>query len=114
MAKTSIFVSAGEYLLEHGIRDAIVDQNFLLPLAIAVACADGVQVSSSLRRRSSFLEVVGGLIETWFDHRGILLDGEVRVVIFVAANPALALGDDMRTKFLGGEFVSPIAGMRLR
>ena len=40
---------------------------------------------------------------------GILRDGQIRILVFVVENPALALGDDLVAEFFGGEFVSPLA-----
>ena len=45
-----IFVGARQDLLEDGIGDAVVDQDFLLPLAVAVGGIDGIESSASLRR----------------------------------------------------------------
>ncbi len=55
------------------------------------------------------MNLFGGLFEPGLDHRGDLLDGKILILVFVVENPALALGDDLLAKFLGRQFVAPVA-----
>ena len=81
-------------LLEDGISDAIVDENFFLPRAVTVRLAELRENISDLSIER-FLEIFWRDCEAWLDHRGVVFDAEVWVGIFVAKDPALAFGDDL-------------------
>ena len=103
-----IFVGSGDHLLEDGIGDAIVDHQFLLPGPFAVTRIDGVQ-----NRLHFFVNGLAEIFSSKFHTRlyqsGVLLDGKIRVFIFVVQNPALPFGHYLIAEFFGCEFVSPFS-----
>ncbi len=48
-------------------------------------------------------------LETGFDQRGVLLDGEVRIGFQIAEDPALALGHGLIAKLFRRDFIAPLA-----
>ena len=49
------------------------------------------------------------LLQARLDHRGVLLDGELRIAVAIVDDPALALGDDFIAEFVPRQFVAPVA-----
>ena len=47
-------------------------------------------------------------LQAGFDQRCILLGREIRVLVFVVDDPALAFGDHLIAKFLNRKFISPL------
>ena len=60
--------------------------------------------------RIQFLpEVVGGELQARLNVFSNLLDADAGIAILRVHHPAFALGDDLVTKFLLGQLVSPLA-----
>ena len=57
----------------------------------------------------SLAEVLRRELHAGLDELGVLLDGEIRIPVFVVDDPALAFGNHLVAEFFGGEFVSPFA-----
>ncbi len=104
----AVFVGARDDLLEDGVGNAIVDHQLLLPRALAVGGVDGVEAIFHFFVEG-LAEIIGREFQARFDLVGILLDGEIRILVFVVDDPALTLGDDLVAELLGGDFVSPLA-----
>src|ERR1019366_7262667 len=106
--QNAVFVGPRYYLLEDGVGDAVVDHQLFLPGAFAVRGVDGIETVFYFFVDGR-AEIVGRELEAGLDEVRILLDGETGILVFVVEDPALALGDDLGPKFLGGDFVSPLS-----
>ena len=95
-------------LLEDGVGDAVIDEDLLLPCAVAVGLADGVEHAFDLG-----VEIVAEFLvaefEAGLDEGGILFNGDIGVGVDVAEDPAFALGDHVLTELLDGDFIAPLA-----
>ena len=67
-----ILVGTRENLLEDGVRDAVVDHDFLLPLAFAVGRADGIKHPLHLGI-DLFAKCLRASLHAGLDHGGVLL-----------------------------------------
>ena len=81
---------------------------FVLPRAVAVRLADGVEHAFDFGVER-VAEVLVAELEARLDQRGVLFDGEAGVGVDVAEDPALALGDRLVAELLDGDFVAPLA-----
>ena len=104
----AVVLGADDDLLEDGVGDAVVDQDLLLPLAVAVRLADRGEDGLDPRRqsspKSSGANSMPGSMSAAF-----CFGREVRVGLEVAEDPALALGDGLVAELLRGDFVAPLA-----
>jgi len=111
--KHAIFVGASHNLLEDRVGDAIVDEEFFLPGALAVRCVDGVEAVFYFFV-DRLPEVFLSKLESGFDEVGVLLDGEIGIFVFVVQDPALALRDNLAAELLGRKLVAPLAERAFR
>ena len=92
--QNTVFIWADDHLLKNGIRNAVVDQQLLLPFPLPVTDADAVD--HMLYFRIHFIaKLLRGMFKPWFDHGGVLLHCQTRLRFQVAENPALALGHNL-------------------
>src|SRR3984885_11603205 len=107
-SQNGILIRPRHHLLEDRIGDAVVDHDLVLPLAFAVRGVNAIEDfthflldSLAKRRRSEF--------HARLNQFRILSHRQVRMLVFVVENPALALGHNLVAKFFGGQLVSPFA-----
>ena len=99
---------AGLDLLEDAVGDAVVDHHHRLPLAVAVAGADGFEHALHLGADRLFF-LGGERVVAGIHHAGIGLDAQARVAVGVVEDPALPLGDAISAELAGGQLVAPVA-----
>src|ERR1017187_9256043 len=103
-----VLIGTGNNLLEDAVGDAIVNHQLRLPRPLAVSGVDAVEHNLHL-----FVERVAEVLlrklQTGLHHLGVVLDGQSRILVEVADDPALALGDDLVAKLLGSQLVAPLA-----
>ena len=95
-------------MLKHGVGDAVIDHQLLFPLGLTVGLVDRTKSLTDFVV-DCFLEGLGSLIETRLDRRGVLFDGDLRILVEVINDPALALSDRLRAELFLGEFIAPVA-----
>ena len=103
-----VFVRPRDYLLEDRVGDPVVDHDLLLPFAAPVRCINAVEHALDFLLHL-LPERRLGKFHPRFDHLCIFRDRQLRVLILVIQNPALALGDYLIAKLFGGKLVSPLA-----
>src|SRR5712664_1833300 len=104
----AVFIRPQQHLLKHRIRDAVVDHQFLLPLSLSVSRVNRVERLLHFAA-DRLLERVRGRLESWLDQRRILLHRERRILVQIVHNPALALGDRLRSELLARQVIAPVA-----
>src|SRR6266849_6209329 len=76
----AVFIRPQEHLLKHGVRDAVVNHQFPLPLPFAVSRENRVERLLHFAI-NSLLERVGSLFESRLDQRRILFYGKGGILV---------------------------------
>src|SRR6266478_310223 len=104
----AVFIRPQQDLLKHGVCDAVIDHQLVLPLSFAMR--RGYRVERLLYFAvNSLLERVRSLFESRFDQRRILFHGKRGILVQIVHDPALALGDRLRSELFARQVIAPVA-----